>query len=172
MTFAKRNYLPRVSLTSELTYSNSNYLNSSTPFNATNQLSWNALLTFQYNLWDWGIKRHDVQIAEYNRDIQADTLQQGLLETHAQITSMMVDLSRLRYQLKLSEELLSLEEESNQNLESQYRQGKVAYLDLITGLKNLLDAKVQFYTSYFDVLQGIAKYRYFEGKIYEAVSDQ
>lgn len=113
-----------------------------------------------------------MQIAEYNRDIQADTLQQGLLETHAQITSMMVDLSRLRYQLKLSEELLSLEEESNQNLESQYRQGKVAYLDLITGLKNLLDAKVQFYTSYFDVLQGIAKYRYFEGKIYEAVSDQ
>ena len=79
---------------------------------------------------------------------------------------IMADISRISRNYKLSQELLSLEEESNRNLEVQYHEGKVTYLDLITSLNNLLDAKVQFYTSYFEALQTIAKYRFYEGNIY------
>ena len=170
VTLARRNYWPQVSLTSGVTYSNSNYLNSGTPFTATHQLSWNALVTVQYNFWDWGTRSRSVQVSEYNRDIQQNGLHQGLLDIGAQITNLMVDLSRIKRNYKLSRELLDLEQESNHNVESQYREGKVTYLDLITSLNSLLDAKVQYYTAHFDALQGIAKHQYFEGKIYEALA--
>ena len=127
-------------------------------------------MTVQYNFWDWGTRSRSVQVSEYNRDIQQNGLHQGLLDIGAQITNLMVDLSRIKRNYKLSRELLDLEQESNHNVESQYREGKVTYLDLITSLNSLLDAKVQYYTAHFDALQGIAKHQYFEGKIYEALA--
>jgi outer membrane protein TolC len=169
VTLAQRNYWPRVSVTSGLLYSNFNFLNSDVPFNTGNQLSWNALLTIQYNLWDWGTRRRDVQLAEVNRDVQGNSIRQGLLDTRSQLQRLMIDLSRLSRNYQASRELLSLEEESNRNLESQYREGKVAYLDLITSLNSLLDAKVQYYSAYFDTLSGIARHGYFQGKLYDSV---
>ncbi len=177
ITLAERKYWPQVSLASGITYTNQNYLYSSKNFAAEQQpswaagqqLTWNALVTLQYNIWDWGTQRRDVEIARYNRDIQRNTLDQGLLEINAKIAGIMADISRIGKSYKLSRELLALEEESNRNLETQFREGKVTYLDLITGLNNFLDAKVQFYTTYFDTLQISAKYKFYEGKLYEVV---
>jgi outer membrane protein len=166
---ARRRYLPQLSLTSGVAYSNQSFLNSQTPFAAGHQLSWNALVTLQYNIWDWGTRRRDVEVADLNRGIQANTLDQGLLEVNARITALMADLTRISRSYQLSQELMALEAQSNQDLQSQYREGKATYLDLITSLNSLLDARVQFYTSYFDSLRAIAQYRYFEGKIYESL---
>jgi len=166
-----RNYWPRVFFTSGITYSNLNYLNSNTPFTATNQLSWNALVTLQYNIWDWGERGRDVTIAEHTRDIQGNTIAQNLLDVDTQISSLMLDLSRIAKNYQLSYDLLKLEEEANRTLENQYREGKVAYLDLITSLNSLLDSRVQFTTSYFNALQAIARHHYFEGKLYEALTE-
>jgi outer membrane protein TolC len=172
VSFAKRNYWPRISVTSGITYSNLNYLNSDSPFTTTNQLSWYALLGIQYNLWDWGIRRREVEIAKHQRDIQDNMIHQGWAETRSQIESLMADLARLRRSYQLTEELLRLEEQTNENLSLQYREGKVSFLDLISSLNNLLDAKSQFYASYFEVLQGMARYRYFQGKVYEDLSQE
>lgn len=172
VTLAKRNYWPQVFVSSGVTYSNQNFLTQSSPFTAGTQLSWNAMLTVQYNIWDWGMRNQAIQMAEIGRDIQANTLDQNLLEIRAKITGVMADLSRINRSYKLSQDLLGLEEESNQNLQTQYREGKVTYLDLITGLNNLLAAKVQFYTAYFDSLQSLAKYKFYEGKIYETLVEK
>lgn len=172
VTLTQRNFWPQVSVISGVSYYNQNYLNSNTEFSAGNQLSWNAVLTLQYNIWDWGTRRRDVEISKYNRDIQENSMNQGLLEINAKITGVMADISRISHNYKLSQELLSLEEESNRNLEIQYREGKVTYLDLVTSLNSLLDAKVQFHTSYFDALQAVAKYRFYEGNIYEALVEK
>src|SRR5262249_2313371 len=79
VSLAKRKYYPQVSLNSGASYINQNYLNSNTVFSAGHQLSWNTLLTVQYNLWDWGSRKRDVEIAEYNRDVQENGLNQNLL---------------------------------------------------------------------------------------------
>jgi outer membrane protein TolC len=169
VTLARRNYWPQVLFNSGVTYSNQNYLNGETPFAAGHQLSWNALVTLQLNLFDWGTRRRSVEIAEFNENIQDDTLEQNLLDVNAQITALMADLSRIDHNFKLSRELLDMEEESSRNLETQYREGKVTYLDLITSLSSLLDAKVQFCTSYFDGLGSIARYKFYEGTLYETL---
>ena len=172
VTLAERKYWPQVSFNSGVTYNNQNYLNSNTSFAAGHQLSWNALVTLQYNLCDWGTRRRDVEIAQYSRDIQGNSLNQKLLDVNAKIIGTMADISRIRRNYKLSQELLSLEEESNRNLEAQYREGKVTYLDLITSLNNLLDAKVQLYTAYFSALQTFSKYKFYEGKLYETIIEK
>jgi outer membrane protein len=172
VVLAKRNYWPQALLSAGVTYYNQNYLNSSLPFNEGNQISWNVLLSLNYNFWDWGIRRRDIEIAQYNRDVQFDTLQQELIEQDLQINNLLLEVSRNEKSFSMNRELLEIEEQTYQRLETQYREGKVAYLDLITGLKNLLDAKEQFYTSYFDVLQNFARYKYFEGKVYETIFEE
>ncbi len=163
----QRNYWPQALVTSGVTYENSSYINSGQPFNAGNQLSWTALLTLQYNIWDWGTRKRDLEVAEYNRDIQQDSLNQNLQDAKSKIANLMADLLRIDRNFSLGQELITLEEESHRNMETQYREGKVSYLDFITSLNDLLSARVQFYTVYFDALQNMAKYRYYEGTIYE-----
>ncbi len=84
----------------------------------------------------------------------------------------MASLARIRKNYRTTEKLLGLEEESNRLVETQYREGKVTYLDLITSLNNLLSAKVQFYTAYFETMQNLTKHRYYEGSIYESLVEK
>ena len=164
---AERNYWPQLNVTSGLLYSNQNYINSGESFTAGNQLSWNGLLTLQYNIWDWGTLKRSVQVAELTREVQRNTLNQNLLDVKEKVSELMNGLVRIKDSFKLSQELLEMEEESNQNLEVQYREGKVTYLDLMTSLSDLLGAKVSFHTSYFDALTSLAQYHYYEGTLYE-----
>ena len=172
VNLTERKYWPQVALSSALTYNNQNYLNSNNAFSYGHQLSWNALISLQYNFWDWGTRKRDIAVAQYNREVQENSVSQSLLDIKAKVIGIAADILRISRSYKLSLELLTLEEESNKNLESQYREGKVTYLDLITSLNNLLDAKVQFYTAYFDALQAHSKYRFYEGKIYETILEK
>ena len=165
----RRNYYPQVNVTFGGLYNNQSYLNSDEPFSAGHQLSWDALVTVQYNFWDWGIRKRDVQIAEGNRDIQSDSITQGLQTVRQDLEGMMGSFTKIKRNYKLSRELLGMQEESNRLLEQQYREGKVSYLDLITSLDGLLNSKVQFCSSYFEVLQNLAKYDYYKGQIYESL---
>jgi outer membrane protein TolC len=165
----RRNYYPQVDLTTGANYNNQSYLNSTEPFSAGHQLSWDALITVQYNLWDWGIRKRAVQIAEGTRDMQADTITLGLQQDQQDLEGMMGNFAKIKRNFRLSRELLGMQEESNSLLEAQYREGKVTYLDLITSLNGLLNSKIQFCTSYFDVLRSLAKYDYYKGQIYDSL---
>ena len=165
----QRKYWPQLSVTSALTYLNRNYIDPNPLAPVTNQTSWNVLFTLTYNIWDWGTRNRDVSVAEQNREIQQNTLNQGLLLIRAQIENLMLDFIRSGSNHVVNRELLLSEQESYDYLERQYREGKVNYLDLITSLNNLLDAKVRFYTTYFDLLSNFAQYRYFERNLYETL---
>jgi outer membrane protein TolC len=171
VSFAERNYWPQLNLTSALTYGNGSYLGTNAaPFAANQQLSLNALLTVSFNLWDWGTRRRDVAVAERTADIQNDSVRGTLLQTHKDLIALLAELARVRKSFELSRDLLALEEETNGDLQTRYREGKVPYLDLVTSLASLLDARTRFYSSYFDLLRGAARYRYYEGKAYEFIS--
>ena len=110
-----------------------------------------------------------MQIAESNRDIQSDSITQSLQTVRQDLEGMMGSFTKIKRNYRLSRELLGMQEESNHLLEQQYREGKVSYLDLITSLDGLLNSKVQFCSSYFEVLQNLAKYDYYKGQIYESL---
>jgi outer membrane protein TolC len=167
---AHRRYWPQVFLTSSVSYFNMNYINSSIPFSSNNTFSWNALLSLQFNLWDWGMRKRDIEMTRINVGIQEKALQQTVIDTYAKSTALAADSKRTGESYELAHELLQLEEESYRNLEVQYREGKVAYLDLMFGLQSLIDAKLQFSSIYFEALQIIAQFYYLEGTLYETLA--
>jgi outer membrane protein TolC len=166
----RRNYYPQIALNSGVSYQNQSYINSTEPFATGHQLSWDALVTIQYNLWDWGIRKRNVEVAEYNRDLQNDTINLGLEQVHSSVDQLLAGFTRIRRNYKLSLDLLAMEEESNHLVEQQYNDGKVTYLDLITSLNELLGAKVQFYSAYYEALLNVAKLDYYKGNIYESLA--
>jgi outer membrane protein TolC len=157
-------------VTGGVNYDNVGYVNNSNrTFNQTGITTWNALLTLSYSIWDWGVSRHNVTIAEHKQGIDDNDTNLKLLSTEADMRKLMLDLSRLKANYSLNRELLELERQNYGYIESEYREGKVSYLDLINGLDNLLDAEAMFYTAHYDVLDGLVQYRYYEGTLYEAL---
>ncbi len=165
---SERSYWPNVFLESSAMYNNKNYINAIS-FGSKNALSYTLLLRLEYNIWDWGIRRNDVAIATSKCEIQETKLQKELIESQALLANLSSEIIRIRPSFELSHELLALEEKSTANLRNQYREGKVSFLDLVTGLNNLLDAKIRFFTSYFDAQSAYTKYTYLEGSIYESI---
>lgn len=167
VNLAVRRYWPQVNFGAGITYSNLNYVNSGSSFAVGSQLTWNALIGVQFNFWDWGIRRRDVAAARITRELQENELAIGLLDTRTKMKIVMIDLSKVRENLALTKDLFQYEEENYQNMDIQYREGKVQYLDLITTLNNMLDAKIQFYSAYFEALRQLVNYRYYAGTLDE-----
>jgi outer membrane protein TolC len=72
---------------------------------------------------------------------------------------------------KLNRELLGLEETSYKYVEADYRDGKIAYLDLVTSLNDLLDARIRSCSSIYSLAQDLAQYRYYEGNLYDTLAE-
>jgi outer membrane protein TolC len=164
---SRRKYWPQLNLSGGINYLSSNYLGANPPSPYSETTSWNALATISFNLWDWGIRRRDVEVAEATEVSQADQLNAGLLSVNSSIQNLMADLERHRREYQLGDELLKLQKESFDFLDEQYRLGKITYLDIVTGLNDLLDAQTRYYTAYFGLLQVQAQYGYYEGNLYE-----
>jgi outer membrane protein TolC len=164
----RRRNSPEISVGAGASWSNAGYLNSDIPFHETDNLSWNLLLELKYNLWDGGTRRRDIDIALAQNRIQDLMSQAEVDDVSVGIQALMDSLKSQEASLRLSRELLDLEETSFAHLENEYRQGRVAYLDLITALTALFNARVGYYSAHMTALETLAQYRYHEGTIHDA----
>ena len=166
VSLAEREYWPRAFVTADLAYQNAGYLG---PNGTTTNGGWNwdALLTIKASLWDWGTRRRGVSSAELTRDISAASLDQNLLVVSSLLMKLGKDLDRDRRIHLTNQELLKLETQSFKYVESDYREGKISYLDFETALNNLLAARTGLYASYYGYLQDVAQYSYYEGTAYD-----
>jgi len=171
---ARRRNLPVLTVGSGLNYQVPDYLRvqagSGAP-DAPNSWTWNVTVGVNYNIWDAGSRRRDIDIAASQKVIQNRDNRDKLFARAAEIAKLMETLRNLKSNLQLNKELMRLEQSNFAILEEDYRQGKVAYLDLVTGLSDLLSARVSYYTNYISILTAMAQYRYYEGTIYETVAN-
>jgi outer membrane protein TolC len=171
---ARRRNLPVLTVGSGLNYQVPDYMRvqagTGTP-DAPNSWTWNVTVGVNYNIWDAGSRRRDIDIAASQRLIQNRDNRDKLFARAAEIAKLMETLRNLKGNLQLNKELMRLEQSNIAILEEDYRQGKVAYLDLVTGLSDLLSARVSYYTNYISILTAMAQYRYYEGTIYETVAN-
>ena len=163
----ERKYWPVVTLSAGASYLNSSYLNSSSTFSTNQHVSWNILLGLSYNLWDWGTRKRDWISAEQTQWIQDNIQNASVLVVKETLNTLMLDLEKLTKSFKLSKELLEMEQNSYQLVQTEYKNGTVNYLDLITALQDLSDAKIKFYTSMYSLKDVVYRYRYHQGVIYE-----
>ncbi|MGK5088559.1 TolC family protein [Bdellovibrionota bacterium FG-2] len=162
---AQRKRWPELNVSSGASYTNP--LGSVTP--NVGSYSWNALFSLRYNLWDWGIRRNDAVIATQNRVIQDNDLTLANLQLQETLSGLMLDLEKQKANYKLNEELLRLDEQSFAFLDEQYQSGGLSYLDLITAINDLSDARTRFYQMTFALLETNARYHSLEGKLYETL---
>lgn len=167
---ARRKNLPQLTISSGVNYQNPDYLGLHGRPQAQDLLAWNVTVGLNYNLWDDGSRRHDIDIAASQQLIQSEDTKDKLAALAADIATLMQSLGNLSDIWRLNLQLITLEQENLKNIEQDYREGKVVYLDLITGLTALLNAKVNFFSTYFAAQQALAQYHFYEGTIADAVA--
>ena len=160
---------PEISIAADANYQASDFAFTGASFDERDGTNITALLSIKYKLWDWGTRRRNLSIASAQNHVAEVTLDADLQSFERQAQKLMLDLEQGRKGLALAQELLTLETRNYQDLEADYRNGKVSYLEIVTALSNLLSAKVQLYSSYFAVQNLILTYRYHEGKLYASL---
>ncbi|MBY0415829.1 MAG: TolC family protein, partial [Bdellovibrionales bacterium] len=163
----RKKNLPEISVSSGISYGSSQYVGTGQTFNDNDRLNWNALLTIKYNLWDWGIRSNNTEASLTKNIILNNDLKSELLILKSDINQFMINSNQVKRNYDLAKELLSLERNNLNFIEVEYRNGKIQYLDLITGLNNLTDAQVKFFTASSDLLSIKYTSLYHQGKLYD-----
>jgi outer membrane protein TolC len=165
----KRRLWPELSLTAGATYGSGDYLGTGAAFTANDRLGWNALLSLRYNFLDWGTRRREARIAGERTEIQLNASESKLLDLRQQLASLRLDLQQFRENFRLGSELLELERRNLALITTEYRQGKVQYLDYITSLKDFASAQVGYYSSLYQLKKGLLTQKFHQGTLYETI---
>jgi len=166
---SERKFWPRLTWENEIKYYNHDYIDAvdgRKPFDQTDTLTWQSMLILRYALWDFGTRKRDWEIARVKeRTVRAED-QQWLLELAVELRDVFLKLRENRENVRATRELLVLEQQSYSILEAEYRNGRAAYLDLITNLNSLIDARSKFMTSYFGFKKQQMLYSFHKGELY------
>lgn len=170
----RRDYWPQLLLTGDVGYHNQDYLANSaaTTWDANHSWDWSALVTLKYNLWDFGVRDRKVEIARINERLTVDQNQQALLDLGNELRAVTLQLRSFRENVKMTRELLVLEQQSYALQETEYRNGRATYLDLILNLNSLIDARSKFISSYFGLKKQQILYSFYHGDIYENIKQK
>jgi len=170
VSLAERKYWPQVFLTTGATYDTGNYLGAGAV--RSEAYGWNAMLALKYNLLDWGERSRDVEKARRNALISDNDLSATKQTTDAEIRKLMLELKQRTNNFRASKTLLEVEEDNFGLLKRDYEAGKVTSYDLILNLNDLLGARELFYRAQYGLAEGIARYHYYDGNLYEKLSLQ
>jgi outer membrane protein TolC len=163
---ARWDYLPQALLRGSVGYHNHDYIDTSTTWEATQSWDWSALLILRYNLWDFGTRRRNQEIARVKaRNIVNDNTQ-TLLNLDNDLRDVWNKLREFREDVRMSRELLTLEQQSYSILEAEYRNGRASYLDLITNLNSWIDARSKYIDAYFGFKKQQAAYSFHKGEFF------
>jgi len=162
----ERKYWPRLTLENELKYNNFDYVDTRAGWDQNQTWTWSSLIVLRYNLFDFGRRRRDWEIARVKeRNVRSEN-QQLLLDLAVEVRETFLKLREFRENVRATRELLVLEQQSYSILEAEYRNGRAAYLDLITNLNSLIDARSKFMTSYFGFKKQQMIYSFHKGELY------
>jgi len=168
VSLAERKFWPEVFLTTGVAYDTTNYLGAGSP--RTETYNWNALLALKYNLLDWGQRSRDVEKARRNALISDNELSLARQSADAEIRKLMLDLKQRTNNFRAAKNLLEVEEDNFNLLKRDHEAGKVTSYDLILNLNDLLGARVLFYRAQYGLAEGLARYHYYDGNLYETLS--
>lgn len=170
VSISRRSYYPEFFLTGGASYGSADYWRTGSDFSDNDFTSWNAMLRVSFNLWDWGIRNRNITIAKDRKVQREKSIEVELNDFVAENEKLMNNIALKNNNFLTAQELLSIETDSYAFLESEYRNGRVSYLDLIIGLRDLLSAKIQVFESFYDLRTQLLQYKYHQGQLYEEFS--
>lgn len=163
----RRKKYPELNLAGAVSYGSSQYLGTGQSFEQNDRVNWSGLLTIKYNIFDWGIRTNDFKVALERNNILDNGLRLELLELKSNIGQFEINIDQVNRNYELAKELLALEKNNIDFVEVEYRNGKIQYLDLVSGLNNFTDAQIKFYTAASDLQLIKFTSLYYQGNLYE-----
>jgi len=162
---------PQLQLSGAAGYHNGTYIDNPGGIDLNRLYTWNTMVTLTYNLWDWGIRDRQLQQARITESNTNKTNEQAMFDLGTTLRDLGNQLRSLRANVKLTRELMAGEQQSYSILEADYRDGKSSYLDLITNLNSLIDARSKFIASYFGFRKEQALYSFHKGDLYTSLRE-
>lgn len=124
-------------------------------------------IVMKLNLWDWGVRRRDNEIATLERQSRADLIAEDGRQLQKTLDSLNLEIRQLSRELALQQELLDLYEKSAGSVESEYRGGRATYLELLTTLNDFAAAQDRTQRIQLTLNQRLYTYSFYKGDIYE-----
>ena len=167
-----RNFLPEVFVTGETGYHLANYwgTNTENAMYKDTTFDWSALVTLRYNLWDFGTRRRNVEIARVQSDHVVAENGQVLLDLDSDLRDVWNKRREFADDVRMTRELLTLEQQGYSLLESDYRAGRASYLDLIISLNSFMDARSRYANAYFGLRKQERAYEFHRGDLRDQIS--
>lgn len=167
IALVRRQIWPELNLVGALSYGSSDYWDTGTRWANNDQSEWSVLLNLNFNILDWGVRSRNIRITEVNRNSLMQTKRIQLHEAQKDLEIFKLDVARSAERYKLSKELQKMEEDTFKLLERDYRGGQATYLELTTGLANLLDAQSRGQEANFDQASLYLRWKYYKGTLSE-----
>jgi outer membrane protein TolC len=165
-TQSKR-FVPEIQFSVNGQYGASQYIGTSQSITDRDQFRWSALMSVNMDLWDWGVLRSRSQ-AEWSKfSALQSTIEDEKTDRALQYELVKANLQDQLSQFDLLTELNAMEERSFRNLEIDYRQGKVSYIELISAIRDLTSSRRQLFEAYFSIQSQLIDLNYYEGKLDE-----
>jgi len=158
---------PRVSLQGSASYNDPAYIGGRTEFVDDSYWNYSAMLVIDYSLWDWGIRRRNVEIADNQRRVDKDKQQKSRIQIYQDLNRLDVLIAQYIKSYSKSRQIMKDEEAVYASLNLGYRDSKVTYLDLITGLNDLYASRTQNLSLQYNLLKARANLAFYQGNLDE-----
>lgn len=167
VALARRKFWPELNLVGSATYGSSDYIETNRTWSDNDSTQWSVLLNLKFNLLDWGVRSRNVQIAAAAQNTSEQAARTSLLKAEKDLELFKVDVAKTAERFKISKELQKMEEDTFKLLERDYRAGQASYLELSTGLANLLDAQARGQEADYDLAALYLSWKYYKGTLSE-----
>lgn len=164
---SKRQTWPTLNLVGVVTYGSSDYIDRNQTWLSQDSTEWKALVNLEFNLLDWGVRNRNVQIAIANQSAFEQRYRKSLLQAENDLSVFKLEVAKSNERYRLLKELQKMEEDTFKLLERDYRSGQSTYLELTTGLMNLLDAQARGLQADYDQADLYLKWKYYKGRLSE-----
>ncbi len=132
-------------------------------------VNWSAGIGLRYTIWDWNIRERELGIFVNDQKKASAERAIAMAEMQQKITDIKRILGQSEKNLQLNTELLKLEEESNTTILSDFRQGKVSFLEVVDATQKLREAKLAHAKSYFDWQRNAWSFKYYVGGVFDVI---
>ncbi len=167
INLSERRNWPELNLVGALSYGSSEYVNTGRSFADNDVTQWNVLFNVKFNLVDWGVRHRNIQLTRINQNSLQQSQRSLLLAAEKDLEVYRAEVLRSNETYRLAKELQKMEEDTFRFLESDYRSGRATYLELTTGLANLLDAQNRGQEADFDQADLYLRSKYYKGTLNE-----
>jgi len=165
----RRKYWPEISVDAGASYTNSSYLRGLNSFSNDYQTDWSALLTIEFNLWDWGIRKRNIALQKNEVSRLNSRIDNDLLTINSDLEKLVFDIDQQKDNYFLNRELVTLEKSNYKTIKGDYQRGKASFLDLVNSLNDLTSAKVSYLNSYYQTKLLLAQYFFHQGNLHEKI---